>query len=128
MLLDGRDVMSAVLTRATGGEGPATSDIPGELFDAVGIGWSVEEDAPLVHAAYHFESDDAAADTVDVLETGYRDGISAAAGQAFSERFTVGSAEATGPVVLITVTPTDEGRVKDLYQALMVREAIFISP
>jgi hypothetical protein len=54
MLLDGRDVMSAVLTRATGGEGPATSDIPGEPFDAVGIGWSVEEDAGLVHAALPF--------------------------------------------------------------------------
>jgi hypothetical protein len=117
----------STLSRAISG-GPAAEAIPGEPFDAVGIGWSVEDDAPLVHAAYHFDSDDAAADAVDALETGYRDGASVMTGQPFSERFTVESAEATGPVVLITVTPTDEGRVPDLYQALIVRDSIFISP
>ncbi|WP_375000772.1 hypothetical protein [Aeromicrobium sp. CTD01-1L150] len=145
--LDERDAVSATLTPVTGTDDPlgqalgdtATPEqladvqqrvdpmIPAEPFDAVGIGWSVTQGDAEVHAAYHFGTDDAAAEAVGVLETAYREGLSVRSGQPFSDRFTVQDAQADGPVVVVTVSHSEEQPPGFLQDVLLQQDVLFVS-
>lgn len=144
--LDDEDVVSAVIARPSAGDpaeaalgGQATPEqikaleekldgqVPEDPFDAVGIGWGVDDGRSEVHVAYHFESSKAAGHGADALEKAYREGVSPQSGLAWSDRMSVEDVESEGSVVTVTVTPTDDGSVNDLYSALMRREPLFVS-
>jgi hypothetical protein len=40
--------------------------LPAASYDIVGIGWSADDDGPLVATAYHFDSEDVAEESPDV--------------------------------------------------------------
>lgn len=145
--LDDEDVVSAVLAQPTSGDPAGTvlgdnvtpeqlkalqeqleGELPKDPFDAVGIGWGVDDGRSEVHVAYHFASSSAAEAGADVLEDAYRDGTSLQARIPWSDRMSVEDVETEGSVVTVTVTPTDAGSVNDLYNALVQRDGLFISP
>ncbi|KQZ66804.1 hypothetical protein [Nocardioides sp. Root151] len=145
--LDDEGAISAVLTRVEGGADPASAvlgsqaspeqlealneqlegSVPEDPFDAVGIGWSVDDGEAEVHVAYHFDSTDAARDGAEVLEKTYREGTSSVSRTPYSDYLDVEDVDADGPVVTVTVTPAEQGRTSFLYQALQQRELLFVS-
>ncbi|WP_157551028.1 hypothetical protein [Nocardioides jensenii] len=144
--LDDEDVVSAVLTHVEGGQDPAAAlgsqaspeqlkalseqidgFVPDDPFDAVGIGWAVDDGKAEVHVAYHFESDDAATDGAKVLEKTYREGVSVVSQTPFSDYLSVDDVETDDSVVTVSVTPADDNRDGFLYQALVQRELLFVS-
>lgn len=145
-VLDGKNVVSAVLTKVDPGADPGAfgdrmtpeqrealaeelDDVtPQGPFDAVGIGWAVDGGTPQVHVAYRFGSASAADDAAPVLERAFRDGSSLLTRAPWKEQMTVEETQTDGSVVTVTVTPTGDGRVSDLYQALQRREPLFVSP
>ena len=139
--LDGAEVVSAALTRvsgggladALGGQGASpdqiealeeeTEDlIPDAPFDVIGIGWDAEGQ---VHVAYHFEDIAAAQASADVLEKTWSEGTTVTR-QPMSEMVTVEGVDTEGAVVVVTVTPAEQ-RAGFLYQMMERRELVFVS-
>ena len=90
--LDEQDVYSAAITRLPDDD---------EAYDLVAIGWSEDDDEPLVSAAYHFDSEDAAEDNVDSLRERFES-------DAFAEHLDVEDAGTEGSSVVVTTRPQDD--------------------
>ncbi len=101
--LDDEDAYSAVLLPMTASE---------ESYDLVGIGWSEDDDAPLVSAAFHFESEDAARDSVDELRERFDlDPV--------GDHLEVEDADTKGSSVVVTTRP-EEGAIDVLMRAVVM--------
>jgi len=59
--------------------------LPAASYDTVGIGWSADDDGPLVATAYHFDSDDVAEESTDALRELYESGTSVQSRRPFSD-------------------------------------------
>lgn len=83
--------------------------LPADPFDAVGIGWGVDDEgAAAITVAYHFAAEETATDNVETIAQVYSDGTSLQTGEPISERVTLGDASAEGQVVVVTLSlPTD---------------------
>ncbi|KRF20907.1 hypothetical protein ASG90_00295 [Nocardioides sp. Soil797] len=145
--LDDEDVVSAVLASVAGGSDPSAALLgegaspeqlkalqeefdnwlPEKSFDAVGIGWGVDDGEGRVYAAYHFDSSSAAEEGATALEKNYREGSSLQTRTPWNERMDVDDVEVDGSVVTVAVSPTAKGAVMDLQRALLSRDALFIS-
>lgn len=124
--LDEHEVYSAVLTAVQPGIDPAAlilgdqvsaeqlkamleqleDQLPEESYDTVGVGWSADDDGPQVATAYHFDSEDAAQNSVDALRGLYASGSSVQSQRPFSDYLEVRDAETEGSVVMVTSRPT----------------------
>lgn len=144
--LDEENVLCAVLNSIASGSDPAAalggqaspeqlkalreefdSWLPKDSFDAVGIGWGVDDGQSQVHVAYHFGSSSAADSAGPVLEQAYREGKSSRAQFPWSDRMGVEDVDVDGSVVTVTVSPTEQGSISDLHQALVSRDSLFVS-
>ncbi|MFV0306395.1 MAG: hypothetical protein ACK5OX_01465 [Desertimonas sp.] len=145
--LDDAGVMSASLTtRAMIGPGPevlldpaATPDeieetidaLSGialnQLYDALGIGWSVDDSgAPLITLAYHFATADAATESAERLTAIFADGSSARTGAALSESFEMLDASTADHVAVITLGTVDDTPPAIILSMLMSRDLPFM--
>jgi len=59
--------------------------LPAASYDTVGIGWSADDDGPLVATAYHFDSEDVAEESTDALRELYESGTSVQSRRPFSD-------------------------------------------
>jgi hypothetical protein len=145
--LDEHEVYSAVLTAVQPGIDPAAlilgdqvsaeqlnalieqleDQLPEESYDTVGVGWSADDDGPLVATAYHFDSEDAAKNSVDALRELYESGSSVQSQRPFSDYLEVQDAETEGSVVVVTSRPTEDGGLSFAYKALVSRDVLFLS-
>ena len=100
--LDDGDAYAAMLLPMSGSE---------ESYDLVGIGWSEDDDAPLVSTAFHFESGDAARDSVDELRERFDlDPV--------GDHLEVEDADTKGSSVVVTTRP-EEGAIDVLMRAVV---------
>lgn len=99
--LDEHDPYSAVLALSPSGKDP---------YDLVGLGWSEDDDAPLVSAAYHFDSEAAADDNVDSLRERFES-------EPLADHLEVDDAGTEGSTVVVTTRP-EEGEIAFLLRAL----------
>lgn len=137
--LDDQDVYAAVLSDPASAEGVSlgranpeqlemlNKDAPQQSFDAVGIGWSVDDGEPLVHVAYHFANAREAGQGAEALEGMWRDGISVRDMRPYAERFEVDEVDHDGPVVTITLLANADGRPQTALQMLQSAEPVFFS-
>ncbi len=100
--LDDEEAYAAVLLPMTGSE---------ESYDLVGIGWSEDDDAPLVSTAFHFESEDAARDSVDELRERFDL-------EPVGDHLEVEDADTKGSSVVVTTRP-EEGSIDILMRAVV---------
>ncbi len=136
-VLDDADAVAAVLVvepsfAAGGGElSPDAGDelvplLPSDPFDAVGIGWSVDDDqSAIVTLAYHFASDDAATASLTAFEAQY-EGTSLVTGAALSELVTVRSTDTAGPVAIVTLEVAEDRTPAVVFEMLLRRDLPFI--
>lgn len=103
--LDEQDAYSAAITRLP----------DDEAYDLVGIGWSEDDDEPLVSAAYHFDSEDAAEDNVDSLRERFES-------EDLAEHLDVEDAGTEGASVVVTT------RVKDDAIDFLLRALFQLAP
>ena len=101
--------------------------LPAASYDTVGIGWSADDDGPLVATAYHFDSEDAAEESVDALRELYASGNSMQSQRPFSDYLEVEDVEADGSVVVVTSRPAEDVAISFAYQALVSRDLLFVS-
>ncbi|MDZ5619241.1 hypothetical protein SFC88_00295 [Nocardioides sp. HM23] len=101
--------------------------LPEASYDTVGIGWTTDDDAPLVATAYHFDSEDAAKDSVDALRELYESSTSAQSQRPFSDYLEVEGVETEGSVVVVTSRPAEGAAIHFAYQALVSRDLLFVS-
>lgn len=71
----------------------------------VGIGWTVEDDEPVVTIGYDLGSDDAASAAADAIATSYAEGTSLVTQQPYAELLGDAAVEVHGRVVVVTVHP-----------------------
>jgi hypothetical protein len=102
-------------------------ELPEASFDTVGIGWSVDDQGPLVTTAYHFESEDDAVANINALRERYESGTSIQAQRPFSDFLEVEDVQNEGSAVLVTTRPAGDGRVDFAYRALLSRDSLFVS-
>lgn len=119
--LDAVDVVSAVLT--PGGSGGSGLSEP---FDAVGIGWGVEDGAALVSVAYHFASEESAASAADELAELFAEGTSLSTGAPLSDLVTFQDAGVDGPVTTVSLTMAADTPPGVVEQMLHRRDAPFV--
>ena len=100
--LDDEEPYAAVVLPMTGDE---------ESYDLVGIGWSEDDDAPLVTAAFHFDSDDAARDSVGALRERFDL-------EPVGDHLEVEDADTKGSSVVVTTRP-EEGAIDVLMRAIV---------
>ena len=144
--LDEHDVYSAVLTEVEPGGDPALSALgpnvtPEQLeayrertgahliegsFDAVAIGWAVEDGKARLHVAYHFKDDETAADAKDSLTTAWTE-LPTQAGMPISEHVTVRETTVDGPVAAVSLDLVDEEHPAIVLKFLQQQEPVFAS-
>jgi len=99
--------------------------LPPEPFDAVGIGWAVDDGDAVITIAYHFASESAAEASVDAVEVVFDGGISLRTRTPIAELLELQSVDTDGSIVVATVTPGPEGRPSIPFQMLMERDVPF---
>lgn len=144
--LDDEEVISAVVASVEPGGNPAVralgnratpelverlrdeidAMLPEAPYDAVGIGWSVDDGQPEVHVAYHFLAEAGADPGAEVLERAWRDGVSVATRAPYAEQVLVDDVDVDGPVVTVTLHLTDEGHPQVPLQMFQQREPVFL--
>lgn len=142
--LDDADVVAAVVTRVEGGLDQlgrrplseeqieaiiklAEDEVPAAPFDAVGLGWSVEDGEAMITVAYHFASGDEAADAVGALENLFRDGLSFVTDQPISDRLTLQDVTADADVVSVSLTLPEDSQPQIIYAMLQRQDLPFVS-
>ncbi len=100
--------------------------VPADPYDAVGIGWSVDDGQAEIHVAYHFLAESGAERGAVVLGKTWRDGVSVSQRIPFSEQVSVDEVDVEGPVVTVTLHPTDKGLPHVPLQMLQQREPVFL--
>ena len=144
--LDEHDVYSAVLTEVETGVdlgsallgknySPEQADavleqlekyIPEVSYDAVGIGWAVDDGEARVHVAYHFDSEDDATAGLKTLETAWSDAPSQA-GRPMSDYVSVEDAATDGSVATISLGVAEDAGPGIVMSFLQQREPVFVS-
>jgi len=99
--------------------------LPPEPFDAVGIGWAVDDGDAVITITYHFASESAAEASVDAVEVVFDGGISLRTRTPIAELLELQSVDTDGSIVVATVTPGPEGRPSIPFQMLMERDVPF---
>lgn len=102
-------------------------ELPEASYDTVGIGWSADDQGPLVATAYHFASEDDAENSADALRELYESGTSVESQRPYSDYLTVENVEVQGSVVVVTSQPAEDVAIDFAYQALLQRDLLFIS-
>ncbi|CAM3157360.1 hypothetical protein NODU109028_00450 [Nocardioides dubius] len=137
--LDDEDVYAAVLSDplAVDALGARTTSpalierllarVPEQAYDAVGIGWSLDDGAVQVQVAYHFADERDAAGGAAALEALWREGVSVRDGRPFAERLEVVEVETDDSVVTVELLPTAEGRPQLAFEMLQNGEPLFVS-
>jgi len=145
--LDDAGVYSAVVTEAVSGSDPAAEvlgpnvtpeqleavrkqiegTIPQQPYDAVGIGWAVEDGEARVHVAYHFADDDAASSGLETLEQAWSEGMAVQSRRPMSDYVTVADSATDGPVATITLSMVDQGPPATVLNFLAQQEPVFVS-
>ncbi|GAA1509021.1 hypothetical protein [Nocardioides humi] len=133
--LDDEGVVAAVVAgieptvepTADSGDASGTELVPADPYDAVAIGWSVDDGEAEIHVAYHFGSAEAAERGAGVLERAWRDGTSPLTRSPYSDRVTVDEVDADDGVVTVSLRLGPEGRPSFPVQALQQQEPLFRS-
>jgi hypothetical protein len=142
--LDDADVVAAVLTGIKGGIDPLVGgelsperieatmaqveeQIPEAPFDAVGIGWGVDDGGSAIEVVYHFTSSQNAKQAVGSFEQLYDNGTSLVTDQPISDWLTLEDVTAHGNVVAVSITLPDESRPQIIHDMLYQRDLPFIS-
>lgn len=99
--------------------------LPPSDFDAVALGWSADDDEPVVTIAYHFADEAAASDSVESLREVFEDGTDSR-GTRLSDSLALGEITAQGPVVTATLSTKEDGAHADLATRLRQRDAPFV--
>ena len=135
--LDEADVVSAVLvtgdTFGPGGILPTGEESleetlelrPEAEFDAVGLGWAVEDGQSVITAAYHFGSEADAEASLPALEAIYTEGSTLAGGAPFSDYVQFVDGAQDGPVAVLTLEPGERGHPGAIATLLQRSELIF---
>jgi len=145
--LDDAGVYSAVVTEASSSNDPAAKalgpnvtaeqlekmkaqiepSIPPEPYDAVGIGWAIEDGEARVHLAYHFADDDAAASGLEALEQAWGEGTAVQSWRPMSDYVTVVDSATDGAVATITLSMVDQRAPVVVLNFLVQQEPVFVS-
>ncbi len=144
--LDDEDVVSAVVASVEPGGNPAVralgsaatpelleqlgdeidAMLPAEPYDAVGIGWSVDDGTSEVHVVYHFMAEAGAEPGAKVLESAWRDGTSIVTRAPYAEHVSVDEVDVEGAVVTVTLHVVGDGRLQVPLQMFQQREPVFL--
>lgn len=115
--LDEQEVISALVTEPT-------PDDAAESFDALAIGWAVDDGDAQVYVAYHFESAGAAENAAEQLQSAYRDGTGVN-GVPYSEMVGVEDVSTDGSVATVSLRPADGRSPRVVYDMWTQREPVF---
>ncbi|WP_131104158.1 hypothetical protein [Ornithinimicrobium sufpigmenti] len=99
--------------------------LPEHPFDAVAIGWLMEEDEPRMVLVYHHRSSESAQEAVGQLET-FLAAAQTHSGQPLSDLVELVDAGADGPVTVATLRPADPRAPGQLVSLLMSRDVPFV--
>jgi len=103
--LDDQDAYSAVILPMVGSD----------EYDLVGIGWSEDDDGPLVSTAFHFDSEDAARDSVDEMRERFDL-------EPIGDQIEVEDADTEGSSVVVTARPEEDSI------DILMRAVVSLSP
>jgi len=141
--LDEQDVLSAVLLSGGNFQGAQMlgqmvrsehlleeledqlTDLPSVGFGTVGIGWAVQDEQPVVVAAYHLGTESAAEEAVPQFEAMYRDGRIVMRDQPLGDYIETLSVETSGAVLVVRTRSTDQARPTFLVDMLYSRDVPF---
>lgn len=99
--------------------------IPAGPFSAVGVGWGIEEDHPVVTIAYLFDSPEAAAGAVAAFES-VPQAESVVHGQPMASLITMHSVTAIESMVVVTASPAQDQSPAIFYDLLRQRDLPFV--
>ncbi|MDN5744180.1 MAG: hypothetical protein L0H31_03545, partial [Nocardioidaceae bacterium] len=102
--------------------------LPQGPYDAVGLGWSLEDGQARIHVAYHFvDGNDAASAGAKVLAKAWAESPSLPSGRPLADFVTVLDSASDGDVATITLSRVDQGPLGVVLTMLSQREPVFVS-
>lgn len=123
--LDDADVVSAVLARSdfTGGANPGDAVL--EPFDAVGIGWWVDDEEPTVTVVYQHGSTEDAEANADATASVFDEDAPTMSGEPLKNLFTLEDVTTDDTIVTVTLRFADDAHPENILQMLQNRDILF---
>jgi len=95
-----------------------------EPFSAIGVGWAIDDDDPVVRVAYHFDTAEAAERGADQVQRVWQEGATAD-GLPVTDRFALQQVDTDGAVVIADMHVAGDGAAPHAYHMLGARDVPF---